>query len=217
MTTRLPLILLTLISLPFAAQKARGDEKGITLRLLACEVTKEPAKVFLETGASKSAVIELPSSGLSGPLPVSSRSVKVKAPEGDVPLCEITLPGEGKSFAVLLARQEPGGFVPVVIRLDDGSFKAGDYFFVNRSANTVLLELGGTEVILEAGDAVKSRPTEPVNDHHYNVTMSSRSESGDKVFASSRWPLESGNRSYVIILNAPNGRTTYRAVDEYVE
>ena len=49
MTLRLPLLLLTVICLPCAIQNTRGagkSEKGIMLRLLACEVTKEPAKVF---------------------------------------------------------------------------------------------------------------------------------------------------------------------------
>ena len=148
---------------------------------------------------------------------VSARSVELKAPDDDVALCSIALPAEGKSFAVLLAPEEPAGFAPFVVRLDDGSFKTGDYYFVNRSANTVVLKLGGTEVVLEAGNAVKSHPTEPVHNHHYNITMSARSDSGDKTFASTRWPFENKNRSYVIFSTGSNGRAAYRTVDEPVE
>jgi hypothetical protein len=214
------LLLLTVIYLPCGIQEARGaggSDKGIMLRLLACEVTEEPAKVFLQTKESKSEVLDLPTSGFSEPVGVSARSVEVKAPESDVPLCHVTLPAEGKSFAVILASEKPGAFVPFVLRLDDDSFKAGDYFFINRSAKTVVLKLGGTEVILGVGNGVKSRPTEPVHNSHYNITMSDRSDAGDKIFASTRWPAENANRGYVIFLSGSNGKTTYRSVDQAVD
>jgi len=219
-TRRLSLILLTAACLPCAVQNARGagrSEKGIMLRLLGCEVTKEPAKVFLQTKESKSEALDLPSSGFSEPIAVSARSVEFKAPDSDVPLCNVTLPAEGKSFAVVLASEKSAGFVPFVVRLDDDSFKAGDYFFINRSAKTVVLKLGGTEVVLEAGKGVKSRPTEPVHNNHYNITMSDRSDAGDKIFASTRWLSENRNRSFVIFLTGSNGKTTYRSVDQPVD
>lgn len=216
---RLPLLLAVLIP-HFSAQPVEAADKkadkGVTLRLLACEVTPEPAKVLLEAKDSKSEVIDLSSSGFSAPMAVAARSVAVMAPDNEVPLCSITLPAEGKSFAVLLAQEKPDAWIPFVVRLDDDSFKAGDYF-INRSAKTVVLKLGGTEVILEAGKGVKSRPTEPVHNHHYNITMSDRSDAGDKVFASTRWLAENGNRSYVIFLTGSNGRTTYRSVDQSVD
>jgi hypothetical protein len=217
MTLRLPLHLLAALILPLSSHMAQGAEKGIMLRLLACEFTKEPAKVFLQTKKSKSEVFDLPSSALSEPMAVSARSVELKSPDNDVALCTITLPAEGKSFAVLLAPQEPAGLVPLVVRLDGVSFKAGDYCFVNHSANTVVLKLGGNEVILEAGNTVISQPTDPINNNHYIISMSARGESGDKIFASTRWQIQTNNRSYIIIMPGPNGKTIYRAVDEFAE
>ncbi len=220
MTLRLPLLLLSVISLPFSAPTAAaaGEAgKGITLRLLACEVSQEPAKVFLETKDSKSDVFDLPSSAPSEPMALSARSAELKAPDNNVPLCSITLPAEGKSFAVLLAPEKPAGFAPFVVRLDDDSFKPGDYFFVNASGKTIALKLGGTELILEAGNAAKSRPSEPLRNSFYNVTMSTRGESGDRPIASTRWPLEHPNRTYIIFLTNARGKTTYRAVDEPLE
>lgn len=217
LTPRLPLLFLATISLLFAAHPAQGaakPKKGIHLRLLACEVTKEQPKVFLETKDSKSDVFDLPSSAFTAPMPVSRRVVALKAPDGDVSLSNIELPGQGDSFAILLAPQEPAGFIPTVVRLDDDSFKPGDYHFINCSEKTVVLKLGGTEVVLEAGNAATSRPTEPVHNHHYNVTMSTRSESADKIFASTRWPLDQTKRGFVIFFTQPNGRVTYRAVEE---
>jgi len=219
MTLRLPLLLLTIISLPYATQDARAagkSEKGIMLRLLACDVIKEPAKVCLQTKESKSEVL-LPSSGFSEPIAVADRSVALKAPDSDTPLCNVTLPADGKSFAVVLASETPFGFVPFVLRLDDDSFKAGEYFLINRSAKTVVLKLGGTEVLLEVGSGVKSRPTEPIQNHHYNISMSERSDEGDKIFASTRWPVGNASRSYVIFLTGSNGKTTYRSVDLSVD
>ncbi len=81
----------------------------------------------------------------------------------------------------------------------------------------MVLKLGRTEVVLEAGKGVKSRPTEPLHNHHYNITMSDRSEAGDRIFASTRWLAENRNRSYVIFLTGPNGRTIYRSVDQPVD
>lgn len=217
MIHRLPLLLLATISLPFSAHFAQGagkPGKGIHLRLLACEVTKELPKVFLETKDSKSEVFDLPPSSFTAPLPVSGREVALKAPGNESPLSNIILPREGNAFAVLLASQAPSGFVPTVVRLDDPSFKPGDYHFINRTEKTVVLKLGGNEVVLEAGDAVTSRPTGPVHNHHYMVTMSTRNDSADKVFASTRWPLNAAKRAFVIFSAQPSGRITYRAVDE---
>jgi hypothetical protein len=217
MTPRLPLLFLAAISLPLSAlpaQSADKPETGIVLRLLGCEVTKELPKVFLETEDSKSEVFDLPSSAFTAPMPVSGRVVALKAPGNDVPLSNIKLPDQGDSFAVLLAPQEPTGFVPTVVRLDDDSFKPGDYYFINCSRKTVVLKLGGTEVVVEAGNAVTSHPTDPVHNHHYIVTMSTRGDSADKIFASTRWPLNQPKRAFVIFFTQPNGRVTYRAVDE---
>jgi hypothetical protein len=220
MTLRLPLLLAVLIS-NFSAQPVEAAdkkaEKGVTLRLLACEVSPEPAKVLLEAKGSKSEAIDLPSSGFSEPMAVAARSVAVMAPDNEVPLCSITLPAEGKSFAVLLAQEKPAGWVPFVVRLDDDSLKAGDYYFINRSPKTVVLKLGATELVLEAGAATKSRPTEPVHNHYYNITMSERGDSRDKPIASTRWPVENTTRGYIIFLTGPNGRTIYRSVDQSVD
>jgi hypothetical protein len=114
----------------------------------------------------------------------------------------ITLPAEGRSFAV---------------RFDDDSFKAGNYFFINRSAKSVVLNLGATELVLEAGEATKSRPTEPSENHYYNITMSERGDAGDKPIATTRWPVANNNRSYVIFLTGPNGKTIDRTVDLSVD
>lgn len=214
MTIRPPLHFLAALGLSIAVQTARGAGESVTLRLLACEVAKEPVKVLLEAKDSKSGVFDLPSSAFSQPVDVSARSVELKVPDNDVPLCGITLPAEGKSFAVLLAPEETTGLVPFVVRLDDDTFRAGDCFLVNHSEKSVVLKLGATEVVLEAGKAVTSRPTEPVHDHHYNITMSTRDDSAEKLFASTRWPLNQPKRAFVIFFTQPSGRVTYRAVNE---
>ena len=217
MTSRLPLLLITTICLACSAHFARGSAKaktGIVLRLLACEVNKEQPKVYLETKKSKSDAFELQSSGFTAPIPVAGRAVSLKAVGNDVALSNIELPGQGDSFAVLLALRKPSGFVPNVVRLDADSFKPGDYHFINATEKTVVLKLGGTEVVLKAGDARTSRPTEPVHNHHYMVTMSTRGDSADKIFASTRWPLNQSKRAFVIFFTQPSGRISYRAVEE---
>jgi len=217
MTSRLPLLLIATIFFTYCAPCSLGADKaktGIVLRLLACELNREQPKVYLETKYSKSKPFDLPSSGFTVPMPVSARMVALKTPDNDVPLSNIELPGKGACFAVLLASQKPSGYVPTVVRLDDDTFKPGDYHFINSTEKTVVVKLGATEVVLEAGAAVTSRPTEPVRNHHYIVTMGTRGESADKIFASTRWPLNQTKRVFVIFFTQPNGRVSYRAVDE---
>lgn len=219
MTLRLPLLLLVTLSLPLSAQKTKSAgkaESGITLRLLAGEVPEGQAKVILQTD-SKSVALDLPTAALSPRVVVSGRSVVLKGADNDVPLCTIPLPAEGKSFAVLLAPEKPAGYVPFVVRLDDDSFKTGDFFFINRSAKTVVLKLGGTELVLDSGKSIKARPTQPVDNNYYDVTISERDAAGDKPISSTRWPVELHARSYVFFSTNDSGRTSYRAVDEYLD
>lgn len=214
MTLRQPLFYLAMAMLLFSSRKAMAAEYGISLRLIACQVSEELPKVYLETSSSKSVVFELPSSSLSVPMKVSAGAVKIMAPENEIPLCSIELPGEGKSFAVLLAPGKETRFTPFVVRLDDDAFKPGDFHFLNTSSKTLSLKLGGTELVMEAGESAKSRPTEPVNDRYYQVIMSVRDETGDKAIASTRWPLDDDRRSYIIFLEGKDGKISYRAINE---
>lgn len=217
MTLRLLLVPLVVFFLQVSSRPALGadkTEKGISLRLLACEVTEETEKVFLETKDGKSDDFDLPSSAFTAPIKVSRREVVLKAPGNDVPLSAITLPEQGHVFAVLLAPKEPGGLSPTIIRLDDDSFKPGDYHFINCSKETLVLHLGDTEAMVEAGTAVKSRPSGPAGGGFCKITMSTRSGSGEKTFASTRWLMANPKRGFVIFTTRPNGRISYRAVDE---
>lgn len=219
MTLRLPLLFLAAFFLQVSTRPALGadkPEKGIALRLLACEVTEEAPKVFLETKDGKSDDFDLPSSAFTAPMKVSCREVMIKAPGNDVPLSAITLPDQGHVFAVLLAPKEPEGLKPTIIRLDDDSFKPGDYYFVNCSKEKLVLKLGDTEVVIEAGESLKSRPSGPIGGGFSKVTMSTRGESGDKVFASTRWPVDESKRGYIVFLSGPGGRVTYRSIDEFI-
>lgn len=217
MMLRLPLLFLAVFVLQISTRPALGadkPEKGIVLRLLACKDTKEPPKVFLETKDGKSDAFDLPSSAFTAPTEVSHREVMLKAPGNDVPLSDLTLPDQGRVFAVLLAPKEPEGLNPTVVRLDDDTFKPGDCFFVNCSKETLVLQLGETEVVIDAGASLKSRLSGPVGSGFCKITMSTRSESGDKIFASTRWLMANPKRGFVIFTERPNGRIAYRAVDE---
>lgn len=219
MTLRLPLLLLAVLTIPVSAQrtKSSGKSENISLRLLAGEVPEGQAKVVLVTADTKSAPLDLSTSALSEPVVVPARSTVLKAADKDDALCTITLPPEGKSFAVLLSPQKPAGYVPFVIRLDDQAFKAGDVFLVNRGAKTVVLKLGASEVVLESGKSMKTRPTNPIDNSYYDISIRERDAAGEKLIASTRWPVDLHLRSYLFFTTDGNGRTTYRAVDEFVE
>lgn len=194
---------------------ASGVEEGITLRLLACEVTKAPIEVVVATKDSSS-VVEVPSASFSPPVAVGARVLEIKAADGGELLCSITLPEEGRSFALILPPTEHDGSAPVMVRLDDEEFRPGDFQFINHTSKTVVVKLGGAEVVAETNGNAKGRPTEAIDKRYYLVTMSTRGDSADKVFASTRWPVDESKRCYIVFLAGPGGRVTYRSIDESV-
>lgn len=217
MSLRLSLLILVGLGQPLSAQNAKPAakaESGLIVRLLAQEVSNPQGKVRVLTDAAKSEAIDLPTTALSVPISVASRSLRLQLADNDVMLCSITLPDQGKSFGILLTPEPPAGFVPVVVRLDDPSFKIGDVFFINRAQKTAVIKLGGTELVLEPGKSAKARPTNAVENAYYDVVISERDAKGDKLIASSRWPVDANLRSYVFLTTNPRGRISYRAVDE---
>ncbi|MEO5716881.1 MAG: hypothetical protein ABIT37_25600 [Luteolibacter sp.] len=216
------LCLLSAAILPLSAQKAKAAQKpdksdnGITVRLVASDVQEGQEKVFIQTDEKKSEPLDLPTNRLSDPVAVAGRSIVLKAVAGEAALCNVTLPGEGRSFVVLLAAEKPTGYASVVVRADDPDFKAGDVFFLNRSTKTLVMKLGGTELVIEPGQSAKSRPTTAV-DNMYQVLISERDTAGDKLISSTRWPAEDAARSYVFLTTDDRGRTIYRAVTEHLE
>jgi hypothetical protein len=211
---RLTLLLCIALAMPVSAQKAKPSGK-VSVQLLAGSVPEGLGKVFLQTESAKSAEFDLPTATLSEPVTLSARSMALMTVGKEAPLCKVTLPTEGKSFAVLLAPEKPEGYVPFLVRLDDQSFKAGDVFLINRSEKAVVLKLGGNEVVIEAGKSVTTRPTEPV-DGAYFVTISERNAAGDKLITSTRWPMDDQLRSYLFFSTNEKGKTVYRAIDEYL-
>ena len=151
------------------------------------------------------------------PIPVSQRVMVLKTLEKGIPLCTITLPEAGKSFAVVLVASKAGGFTPIVVRTDDPGFKAGDVFFINRSEKTVLGKLGTTPLILKPGETAKSRATGAIDDTYYNIAFATRETTGDKLLSSSRWPVENHLRTYLFFFTNAQGRTAFRGVDEYLD
>ncbi|MEO5916334.1 MAG: hypothetical protein ABIS50_19010 [Luteolibacter sp.] len=213
------LCLLTAAILPLSAQKAKPSEKsekGLTVRLVADEVTEGQAKVLIQVDEKKSEPLDLPANRLSDPVPVTGRSLVLKTADGGTELCTVTLPEAGKSFAVLLASEKPAGYAPFVVRTDDPAFKAGDVFFINRTAKAMVMKLGGTDLVIEPGQFAKSRPTNP-EDKAYHIVISERDETGEKLVSSTRWPAGENLRSYIFLTTDAKGKTTYRAVDEYLE
>ena len=218
MSYRLFGLLLALLSPVIAQDKkpSRKSDAGLQVRLLAEVTPPGLGKVFLSFGEDKSEGFVLPSNQLSDGIPVLERGMVLKTVEKNIPLCSITLPEAGKSFAVILVTAKPSGFKPIIVRTDDPTFKAGDVFFINRSEKTVLGKLGQTPLILKPGTSAKSRPTGAVEDTYYDIAFATREEKGDKLLSSSRWPIDNNLRSYLFFFTNAQGRTSFRAVDEYL-
>jgi hypothetical protein len=213
------LILSTIVlALPLGAQEAPSrakSEKGLNVRLLAEAAPADLGDVHLESGEEKSPAIALPVNHLSDPLPAPGRELVLKT-EGNIPLCKIVLPENGKAFAVILVTAKPAGYKPIVVRTDDPSFKAGDVFFVNRSEKIILGKLGNTPLVLKPGASTRSRPSGAIDNTYYDIAFGTRDETGDRRISASRWPVDEKLRSYIFFFTNAEGLTTFRAVDEYL-
>lgn len=194
----------------------KKTDSAIQVRLLAEYVPDNLGNVQMRFAEDvKSEAIELPTNQLSKPIPCAVRQM-VLTTEGGIPLCKVSLPEQGKSFAVILVTAKPSGYSPIIVRSDDPAFKAGDVYFINRSDKTVLGKLGGTPLILSAGSTSKNRPSQPVDNTYYDISFATRDEAGDRLISSTRWPIDNHLRSYVFFFTDMHGKTTFRAVDEFM-
>lgn len=197
---------------------SQSDKKtDLQVQLLAEQFPEKLGQVYLLFGDKKSQPFDLPTNRLSDPVPAEGRTMILKLAEKDVPLCTLTLPDEGKSFAIVLVTAKPSGFKPIVVRTDDSSFRSGDVFFINRSEKTILGKLGTAPLVLKPGENTKSRPNGAVDNTYYDVTFVTREGTTDKLISSTRWPVDNGLRSYLFFFTNAEGRTTFRAVDEYLK
>ncbi|MEO0018384.1 MAG: hypothetical protein RLZZ522_1667 [Verrucomicrobiota bacterium] len=213
MITRIFGIFLVLL-FPICAETPKPE--GIQIRMLAEAAPESLGKVFLLLGDTRTEGFVLPTNGLSKPVTVTQRVMVLKTLDKEVPLCTISLPEVGKSFAVILVTAKPAGYTPIIVRTDDPSFKAGDVFFINRSQKTILGKLGTAPLVLKPGESAKSRPEGAVDNTYYDIAFASREADGDKLLSSSRWPIDNHLRSYLFFFTNAQGRTAFRAVDEYL-
>jgi hypothetical protein len=217
MFARLLIILAALLA-PASAQTESppGKARDIQVKLLAEQFPEKLGKVYLQFEETRSEPFALPVNRLSDPVTAEGRAMVLKLEDKDLALCKIALPETGKSFAVVLVTAKPAGFKPIVVRTDDPTFRAGDVLFINRSEKTILGKLGRTPLVLKAGQTAKSRPTGAVENTYYDISFATREGNEDKLISSSRWPVEQDLRSYLFFFTSSKGRTTFRAVDEYL-
>lgn len=213
MIVRFSALLLLCVTAAFAQKKS----PEIQVRLLAEVAPPNLGKVYLQAEEVKSASVELPTNHLSEPLAVSKRQLLLKTENKGITLGAITLPEEGKAFAIVLVTARPAGFQPIIVRTDDPSFKAGDVLFLNRCDKIILGKLGTAKLVIKPGENVKSRPEGAIDNTFYDISFATRDAAGDKLLSSTRWPVDSNLRSYMFFFNDARGRTTYRAVDEALE
>jgi hypothetical protein len=70
--------------------------------------------------------------------------------------------------------------------------------------------------VLESGKSAINRPDGPKEKGYYDIAFATRQENEDRIFSSSRWPIDDQIRSYLFFLQEESGRITYRAVDEFI-
>lgn len=210
-------IFLALVFLIPALAPAQDSKPEIKVELLAEHFPESLGQVCLHFEKEKSSPFDLPTNRLSNPVDASARTMVLKTVNKDISLCTIKLPENGKAFAIVLVTAKPSGFTPIIVRTDDPSFKAGDVFFINRSEKTILGKLGGTPLVLKPGESKTDRPSKPVENTYYDIAFATREATGEKLISSTRWPIDNQLRSYLFFFTNAQGKTTFRAVDEYLE
>lgn len=199
------------------AQEAAADKKpALQVKLLAVTVPENLGQVYLAAGDTKSAAFDLPANNVSDAIPVSQRTFTLHTAQKHLPLCPITLPEGGKEFIIVLSPAKPSGYRSIVVRTDDPAFRRGDVFFLNLTTKTVLGKLGTRPLVLEPGTSTLNRADGPKEKGYYDIAFATRQENEDRLFSSSRWPIDDQIRSYLFFLEDPTGRITYRAVDEFL-
>lgn len=205
---------MSFLFLTYLANGSSASDGSITLRLLLCEDGVDSPNAYLMSKDRKSDAFELSSSSFTKPIKIPDRVIALKDSETHDSLAEIELPDQGASFVVFLAFKENNRFTPKIIRMDGDSFKPGDYFFINSTSETLVLNLGDTEIVIEPGLFTKARPGGSVDSGFYKIAMGTRSDDELKIFATTRWLSANPNRGYIIFTTRPNGKITYRAIDE---
>jgi hypothetical protein len=186
------------------------------VRLLAERAPEAAGEIVLVAGGKRSVAIPLPVNAPSDSLPAPARAFEVKAAEGDASLAKVVLPEAGDSFLVLLLATEKT-FQPVVLAADGKTFKAGDVYFHNSSAKTVIGKVGTAEFTLEPGKGSVVTPAGALPEKLYEVSFKVRDEKRERVLSETRWPVDPQLRTYVFFFNKPGtDRVDYRAVEEFV-
>jgi len=193
---------------------SKSADGGLQVQFLTEQTSEKPDQAFLSFGEAKSKSFALPSAQLSEPIAAAARLMVLKSVENESPLCTITLPEAGNVFVVLLLGEKAAGYSPVIVRSDDPAFKAGDVFFVNLIERTVIGRLGDTQFELKPGETCKNRPGGAGAKPFYDITFATRENGEEKLFHSSRWPVDRDLRSYIFFSTNAKGRHTFRAVDE---
>lgn len=212
----LPVALASFASFAFGQAPSPSTRPAITLRLLAEVVPEDLGPVCLVAGENRSDSIEISANNVSEPVVVGARKLALKLSDKDLSLCSFTLPDAGKSFVVIFSPAKPAGYRAEVVRTDDPTFKRGDVFFLNRTDQTILGKLGTKPLVLAPGKSVISRPAGATDGAYYDIAFAARTDAGDKILSTVRWPIDDQIRSYIFFVQDPNGRVSYRAVDEFV-
>ena len=176
--------------------------------------------------------IKLPRNYLAEAQPAPARSfLVVAAPGGVAPaapkagetvspppaLAAVQLPAEGAGFVVILVPSSPKQYRPVVIRVDDKKFNAGDVYLHNQTTATILARIGRKQFEMGPGSGRIETPAPDGDKPYIDVAFGQRVENQTRVLNSTRWPLDNRNRSYVFFyFDEKNKRVSFRAVDEFV-
>ncbi len=213
---------------------AIAAESGTTLRFLAERAPGNLGEVILAAGEKQTPPFTLSADRLSAPIKVPARAMSLRLRDRPVVLSEIVLPQAGESFIVLLIPNPKGGYLPVVMRSDDPAFRAGDVYLFNNVKKPVLGYVGTTKFLLKPGEGKPLRPSGAHENTYYDVCFAVRGETGatnnkpatdqavrtqpgDRVLRSIRWPVVTRSRSYVFFYQHPvKNRIDFRAVDEFV-
>ena len=204
--------------LPLSAQDKAAENPEI--RFAAERLPKGLGEVVMVAGETQSDAFRLPKNNLSVAQKAPGRQFVIVPTGSQTKLATVKLPEAGMDFVVLLVvGDETSPFRPVVIPAKDASFKPGDVYMVNASkTKTVLGQVGTTKFVIAPAKGQVVRPAGAEGEgRFYNVLLGVREATGNKVFSTSRWPVDERMRSYVFFYDDPKRKSVdFRAIDEFV-
>jgi hypothetical protein len=204
------------------AEKPAPRNRGVEVCFFAVALHPDAGEIVALSGDARGPAFTLPLHNLTQPQFVKTREIALipaNAPADKPlpPIAKIKLPDQGNAFRILLVPiAKTITYQPIIVRGDDPDFGEGSVFFVNLGTEEILGNIGSETLKLASGSR-KFLTLEGARENaFFDIRFAIRKGEAITPLSDTRWPVLKRTRAYVLFYNDPAGKTTYRAVDEFI-